>query len=219
MEGLGRKSEAPLSHDDSDEGSDNDDDSDDESVDSLYHDVAEEQPPRQIRPLIVSEINANYEIASSDCNHGADPIEFTDRRIPADVALNVSVTVKHGVPKRELPTCATINEVSRLFSFTEDQHRAFAIAGRALLQCFSTEDDYFSMPDEELASSHAAACVDSWNGWNWKVAHLSWAPRVGSQLVETRRNWWVLHHRRGGDKYFWGDYCSAGLSIQAMGHD
>ena len=117
------KSDEPLSHDDSDERSDDDDDSDDESANSLYHDVAVEQPPRQTRPLIASEINANYEIASSDCNHGADPIEFTDRRVPADVALNVFVTVKHGAPKRELPTCATINEVSRLFSFTEDQPR------------------------------------------------------------------------------------------------
>ena len=163
IEGLGRKSDAALAHD-SDEGNDEDDDSDDESVDSLYHDVAEEQPQRQIRPLVVSEINANYEIASSDCTHGAEPIQFTDRRIPADVAGNVSVTVKHGDPKRELPTCATINEVSRLFSFTEDQHRAFAIAGRSLLQYFSTEDNYFSMPDEELASMQRLVLIHGMGG-------------------------------------------------------
>jgi hypothetical protein len=163
MEGLGRKSDAELAHD-SDEGNDKDDDSDDESVTSTYHDVAEEQPQRQIRPLVVSEINENYEIASSDCNHGANPIEFTDRRIPADVALSVSVTVKHGDPKRELPTCATINEVSRLFSFTEDQHRAFAIAGRSLLQCFSTEDTYFSMADQELASMQRLVLIHGMGG-------------------------------------------------------
>ena len=47
MQSLGRKSGAALAHN-SDEGNGDGDDSSDVGVDSLYHDVAEEQPQRQI---------------------------------------------------------------------------------------------------------------------------------------------------------------------------
>jgi len=100
--------------------------------------------------LAVEELFANPEDSCKDCKWGASPISF-DRRIPVGIASTVLVTVRSGQPQQELPTCATINEISRLFGYTEDQHRAFVIIARAFISYLANEDAYFTMPDEEIA--------------------------------------------------------------------
>ena len=95
-----------------------------------------------IRPLTVVELTANLERAKNDCVFGADPWPalLEEPRVGADVPASYRVTVCQGKPLQDLCTCASLNEVSRLFDFTEDQHRAFSIVAGALLESLVIED-------------------------------------------------------------------------------
>ncbi len=106
-----------------------------------------------VRPLSVVELTANLKRANDDCVFAADPQhELGHARVGPDVPAFVHVTVSLGRPLQKLPACATINEVSRLFEFTEDQHRAFTIVARALLESLVFEDvDADDMVDSEVA--------------------------------------------------------------------
>ena len=74
------------------------------------------------------------------------------------------VTVKHGEQKQALSTCASINEVSRLFRYSEDQHRAFAIVSRAFLQMLHAEGTYFSMMDHEILAIQRLVLIHGMGG-------------------------------------------------------
>jgi hypothetical protein len=157
--GIGRKSTKAQAASPGD-----DVDSDDNSVDSTLSDPGAEPAQQQIRPLVVSELLGNVLVAYTDCVYNAEPNAFTNRIIPTDVATKVAVTVKHGEPQEDLPTCATLNEVSRLFKYSEDQHRAFAIVGRALLQFIGSEDSHFSMPDEDTVAIQRLLLIHGMGG-------------------------------------------------------
>jgi len=166
-EGMQRKPVGLVeaaSHDDG-SGSETEGDGDKEAAESFYEsdgdDVegltctpntgqGDDKKKQHSRPLTDEELFANHEASCKDCKWGARPISF-DRRIPVGIASTVLVTVRSGQPQQELPTCATINEISRLFGYTEDQHRAFVIIARAFISYLANEDAYFTMPDEEIA--------------------------------------------------------------------
>jgi len=173
---------AMVTDDDSDESgystsgsTDEDDDADDEPSVSLLQ-------PQQIRPLTVVELCANVDAACTDCIFGATPLTSSERTLPVDVALFVSVCVHVGQPTQQLPTCATINEVSRLFRFNEDQHRAFAICGRAFLGFLAREDAHAVMPDAEVAGLQRLLEIHGMGGTGkshvingWLALSASWS--------------------------------------------
>ena len=145
--GITKQSASVLSKDHSDASSD--DGSFDEG--SNGSDDGPEIALQHRRPLTVTEINENSLPASKDCIFGAAPILFPHRIIPSDVESFIMVNLETGKPAEKLPTCASLNEVSRLFEFVEDQHRAFTIVGRAFLSYICIENVYFSTEDAVIA--------------------------------------------------------------------
>ena len=122
------------------------------------------KPPSHFRPLTVTEISMNCSPAAEDCVFGAEVFPFTQRQLPPGIEKTVQVTVKVGAETQPIETCATINEVSRLFNFTEDQHRLFAIVGRAFLGHLHTEGEHFSMADSDLAGTQRLAHLHGMGG-------------------------------------------------------
>ena len=92
-----------------------------------------------VRPLLVEELKPFVKIAYDDSTFGSEALIQNERKLPKGIDSNVFVKVKSEL--KQLPTCATVNEVSRLFEYTKDQHRAFAIVAMALLLCFGEEDN------------------------------------------------------------------------------
>jgi hypothetical protein len=76
-------------------------------------------------------------------------VESRTARLPAGIPKFIQVVSSPTKPLERLLTCATINEVSRLFTFNEEQHRGFIIAARALLA--SIENESSEKEDEQLA--------------------------------------------------------------------
>lgn len=93
----------------------------------------------QARPLRVEELKPFVKTAYEDSTFGAAPLPTFERKLPSDVASHVFVKV--GNELKKIPTCATVNEISRVFEYSKDQHRSFAIIAMALLLCFGEEDN------------------------------------------------------------------------------
>jgi hypothetical protein len=186
LQALRPAASAMVTEDDSDESgystSGSTDEDDEEGADADDKAVASLLRPQQIRPLTVIELCANVEAACADCIFGATPLVSSERTLPVDVALFVSVCVHVGQPEQQLPTCATINEVSRLFRFNDDQHRAFAICGRAFLGFLAREDAHAVMPDAEVAGLQRLLEIHGMGGTGkshvingWLALSASWS--------------------------------------------
>ena len=117
-----------------------------------YENVEPKDRSPQPRPLTVIEISVNIEESIRDCIFGADSLKHSTRQLPSDIPALVFVSVRQGQLLREISTCATLNEMSRLFNFNSTQHLAFVIVGRAILTYFSHEDQYDDLLDTTLAS-------------------------------------------------------------------
>ena len=162
---------APIFNDGNDDGSDSDggSDNDDRGSESCNGSDSDDDNAGMaavtspaVRPMEVREIYANYKNACNDCIFGAEPATSTSRSsedgLPAAVHFPINGT------KCSIPICATINEISRLFKFTEDQHRAFCIPGRAFLAQLAHEDTYFTMPDAEMLNMQRTLLLHGMGG-------------------------------------------------------
>ena len=57
---------------------------------------------------------------------------------PLPATLLVTVTVD--TPQKEIPYCASLAEIKAVFTLSDDQNRAFTIAGRAMLEAFQRDE-------------------------------------------------------------------------------
>lgn len=139
-------------------------------------------PVRQIRSLTVVELVVNTDLSCADCVFDAAPFLFFKRKLPEDVPAYVNVCVYSGKPLQQLPTCATINEVSRLFKYNRDQHLAFAIGGRALLGIIAHETVHDDMLDSAIAMLQRLVEIHGMGGTGkshvingWIALSVSWS--------------------------------------------
>jgi len=141
-----------------------------------------QSPQQQIRPLTVEELKENSDVACNDCVFGAPPLAHVERTLPSDVSEFVNVCVHVGRPLQKIPTCATINEVSRQFGYNENQHRAFAIGGRAFLGFLAREDAHDDMIDAEIVELQRLLEIHGMGGTGkshvingWLALSISWS--------------------------------------------
>jgi hypothetical protein len=137
---------------------------------------------RPIRPLTVEEITENVDASCADCVFGSAPLQSFKRALPVDIPAFVSVCVKVGEPLKELPTCATVNEVSRLFGYNRNQHLAFAIGSRSFLGFLAREASQDDMPDAEIAELQRLVEIHGMGGTGkshvingWIALSVSWS--------------------------------------------
>ena len=164
---------------------DNDSDFDDDDDDDDTRDSDSGVGPtstRTIRPLTVEEISENVDASCADCIFGSEPLQSFKRAIPVDIPAYVSVCVQVGKSLQELPTCATINEVSRLFGYNKNQHLAFAIGARSFLQLLAREASQDDMPDAEIAELQRLVEIHGMGGTGkshvingWIALSVSWS--------------------------------------------
>ena len=79
--------------------------------------------------------------------------------IPQGMPTQVLVNVHSGCEKQPVPTCATVNEISRVFKFTHDQHRVFTMIARAFLALIAEEANYHTTEDSTLTTIQRLALI------------------------------------------------------------
>jgi AAA domain len=103
------------------------------------------------------------------------------RVLGANAANKVLVSKKDAMGNEELNVFASIDEVSALFEYTEDQARAFAIIAAGLLRAFMDNDDAERLTDEVIQAHQAVALIQGLAGsgksyvvFGWIALSTSW---------------------------------------------
>lgn len=155
---------------------DSDDDCDGEDEDE--GDDIDQTP--QTRLLTVVEINECAKRAYDDCVFGS-PSCPDFHSAATDLQPFVLVQVSLDKPLAELVIRATVNEVSRLFRYDEEQHRAFAIGARAFLRLLECEGYCDTQSTEEVAEIQRLLFLHGMAGTGkshvirgWTALSVSW---------------------------------------------
>jgi len=174
--------------------------------------------PQHARPLTVCAIKSNLETACADCVFQAAPLVLSaeSRPLPVGISVTVSVVVHPDRDIVAIPTCATINEVSRVFEYTEDQHVIFAIGARAFLQLLALEDVCDTVDVEILAAIQRLLFVHGMGGSGKSHVIRGWIALCSS---------WSRHqgpgdsrdHGRGCRPHLWLDFRQVTVRVPALG--